>query len=73
MIEAIIKPHKLDDVMGALSRVGIQGVTVSEIRGFGRQRGPAVQYRGAEHRADFIPSLRLQIVAGVKGRHLLRS
>lgn len=61
-IEAIIKPFKLDDVKEALSEVGIQGITVSEVRGFGRQKGHTELYRGAEYVVDFLPKLKLEIV-----------
>lgn len=61
-IEAIIKPFKLDDVKEALSEVGIQGITVSEVRGFGRQKGHTELYRGAEYVVDFLPKLRVDVV-----------
>jgi nitrogen regulatory protein PII len=61
-IEAIIKPFRLDDVKEALRRVGVQGLTVSEVRGFGRQRGHKEVYRGAEYEVDFVPKLKLEIV-----------
>ena len=61
-IEAIIKPFKLDEVKEALRRVGVQGLTVSEVRGFGRQRGHKEVYRGAEYEVDFVPKLKLEIV-----------
>lgn len=60
-IEAIIKPYKLDDVREALSEVGISGVTVSEVKGFGRQKGHSETYRGAEYKIDFLPKLKLEI------------
>jgi nitrogen regulatory protein P-II 1 len=62
MVEAIIKPHKLEDVKSALSQVGVRGVTVSEVRGFGRQKGHSQQYRGAEYAVDLIPKLKLELV-----------
>ena len=62
MVEAIIKPHKLDDVKSALTQVGVQGLTVTEVRGFGRQMGHNQQYRGAEYAVDFIPKLKLEVV-----------
>jgi nitrogen regulatory protein PII len=62
MVEAIIKPFKLDDVKDALSRVGVQGLTVTEVRGFGRQKGHSQQYRGAEYAVDLIPKLKLEMV-----------
>ncbi|MBF0285786.1 MAG: P-II family nitrogen regulator [Magnetococcales bacterium] len=61
-IEAIIKPFKLDDVKEALSEVGIQGITVSEVRGFGRQKGHTELYRGAEYVVDFLPKLKIEVV-----------
>jgi nitrogen regulatory protein P-II 1 len=61
-IEAIIKPFKLDDAKDALSGVGIRGITVSEVKGFGRQRGHTELYRGAEYVVDFLPKLKLEIV-----------
>ena len=61
-IEAIIKPFKLDDVKEALTEIGVQGMTVSEVKGFGRQKGHTEIYRGAEYRVDFVPKLRLEVV-----------
>ena len=61
-IEAIIKPFKLDEVKEALIKVGIQGMTVSEVRGFGRQKGHAEFYRGTEYKVDFIPKSKIEIV-----------
>lgn len=61
-IEAIIKPFKLDEVKEALSAQGIQGMTVSEVKGFGRQKGHKEIYRGAEYIVDFIPKIRIDIV-----------
>ncbi|MGR6980751.1 nitrogen regulatory protein P-II [Testudinibacter sp. P27/CKL/0425] len=61
-IEAIIKPFKLDDVREALSDVGITGMTVSEVKGFGRQKGHTEIYRGAEYMVDFLPKVKLEIV-----------
>jgi len=61
-IEAIIKPFKLDDVREALSDVGITGMTVSEVQGFGRQKGHTELYRGAEYMVDFLPKVKLDIV-----------
>lgn len=61
-IEAIIKPFKLDDVVDALSEVGIEGVTVSEVRGFGRQKGRTEVYKGAEYVVDFLPKIKLEVV-----------
>ena len=61
-IEAIIKPFKLDEVKEALSEIGIQGITVSEVKGFGRQKGHTELYRGAEYVVDFLPKIKLEIV-----------
>jgi nitrogen regulatory protein P-II 1 len=61
-IEAIIKPFKLDDVIEALSEIGVEGVSVSEIRGFGRQKGRTEIYKGAEYVVDFLPKTKLEIV-----------
>ena len=61
LVTAIIKPFKLDDVRSALSEIGVQGVTVTEVKGFGRQRGHTELYRGAEYVVDFLPKLKLEI------------
>jgi nitrogen regulatory protein P-II 1 len=61
-IEAIIKPFKLDDVREALADVGITGMTVSEVKGFGRQKGHTELYRGAEYMVDFLPKVKIEIV-----------
>lgn len=61
-IEAIIKPFKLDDVKEALKEIGIQGMTVTEVKGFGRQKGHTELYRGAEYVIDFLPKIKLDIV-----------
>ena len=61
LVTAIIKPFRLDDVRNALSEVGIQGMTVSEVKGFGRQRGHTELYRGAEYVVDFLPKAKLEI------------
>lgn len=61
-IEAIIKPFKLDDVKEALNDIGIQGMTVSEVKGYGRQKGHKEIYRGAEYVVDFIPKLKIEVV-----------
>ncbi len=61
-IEAIIKPFKLDDVVDALSEVGVEGVSVTEIRGFGRQKGRTEVYKGAEYVVDFLPKIKLEVV-----------
>jgi len=61
-IEAIIKPFKLDDVKEALNEIGIQGMTISEVKGYGRQKGHKEIYRGAEYVVDFIPKVKLEII-----------
>ena len=61
-IEAIIKPYKLDDVKEALSAMGVQGMTVSEVKGFGRQKGHTEIYRGSEYTVDFLPKIKIEIV-----------
>jgi nitrogen regulatory protein P-II 1 len=61
-VEAIIKPFKLDDVREALSEIGITGMTVTEVKGFGRQKGHTELYRGAEYMVDFLPKVKLEIV-----------
>lgn len=61
-IEAIIRHYKLEDVKSALTGVGVQGMTVSEVRGFGRQRGHKESYRGAEYTVDFMPKVKMEIV-----------
>ena len=61
-IEAIVKPFKLDEVKDALNEIGIQGMTVTEVKGFGRQKGHTELYRGAEYVVDFIPKIKIEIV-----------
>jgi nitrogen regulatory protein PII len=61
MVMAIIKPFKLDDVREALAEVGVQGVTVTEVKGFGRQKGHTELYRGAEYVVDFLPKIKLEV------------
>ena len=61
-VEAIIKPFKLDEVKEALSGIGVQGLTVSEVKGFGRQKGHTELYRGAEYVVDFLPKVKLEII-----------
>jgi nitrogen regulatory protein P-II 1 len=61
-IEAIIKPFKLDEVKEALTKVGIQGMTITEVKGFGRQKGHTELYRGAEYSVDFLPKVKIQIL-----------
>ena len=63
LVTAIIKPFKLDDVREALSDVGVQGITVTEVKGFGRQKGHTELYRGAEYVVDFLPKTKLEILA----------
>ncbi len=62
LITAIVKPFKLDDVRAALSEVGVQGLTVTEVKGFGRQKGHTELYRGAEYIVDFLPKVKLELV-----------
>lgn len=61
-VEAVIKPFKLDEVKNALSQVGVQGLTVTEVRGFGRQKGHKEQYRGAEYTVDLVPKVKIEVV-----------
>ncbi len=61
MISAIIKPFKLDDVREALSEIGVQGITVTEVKGFGRQKGHTELYRGAEYVVDFLPKVKIEL------------
>jgi len=61
-VEAIIKPFKLDEVKEALNQIGIQGITVSEVKGFGRQKGHTELYRGAEYVVDFLPKIKVELV-----------
>jgi nitrogen regulatory protein PII len=61
LISAIIKPFKLDDVRAALSEIGVSGMTVTEVKGFGRQRGHTERYRGAEYVVDFVPKTRIEV------------
>lgn len=64
MITAIIKPFKLDDVRAAVTEIGVQGITVTEVKGFGRQRGHTELYRGAEYVVDFLPKTKIELVVG---------
>ena len=64
LITAVIKPFKLDDVREALADIGVQGITVTEVKGFGRQKGHAELYRGAEYVVDFLPKIKLEIAVG---------
>lgn len=61
-IEAIVRHHKLDDIKTALTRIGVQGMTVTEVRGFGRQKGHTETYRGTEYTIDFVPKIKLEVV-----------
>jgi len=63
LVTAVLKPFKLDDVKAALEAIGVQGMTVSEVQGFGRQRGHTEVYRGAEYTVEFLPKLRIEVVA----------
>lgn len=65
-VEAIIKPFKLDDVKDALSEIGVQGMTVTEVRGFGRQKGHKEIYRGAEYVVDFLPKIKIEAVVAAE-------
>jgi nitrogen regulatory protein P-II 2 len=64
MISAVIKPFKLDDVREALSEIGVAGITVTEVKGFGRQKGHTELYRGAEYVVDFLPKIKVEIAVG---------
>ena len=64
LVTAIIKPFKLNDVKAALEVLGVQGLTVSEVQGFGRQKGHTEVYRGAEYQVDFIPRMKVEVVVG---------
>jgi len=61
-IEAIIKPFKLDEVKNALNKIGVQGMTVTEVKGFGRQKGHTEVYRGAEYKIDFLPKVKIELI-----------
>ena len=64
LITAIVKPFKLDDVREALSEIGVQGITVTEVKGFGRQKGHTELYRGAEYVVDFLPKVKVEVAIG---------
>jgi nitrogen regulatory protein P-II 1 len=64
LVTALVKPHKLDEVKDALQELGVQGLTVSEVRGYGRQRGHTEVYRGAEYTVEFVPKVKLEILVG---------
>ena len=66
MVAAVIKPFKLDDVREALSDIGVQGITVTEVKGFGRQKGHTELYRGAEYVVDFLPKVKIELVVDDK-------
>ncbi len=66
MVTAIIKPFKLDEVREALSAIGVQGITVTEVKGFGRQKGHTELYRGAEYVVDFLPKIKLEAAIGAE-------
>jgi nitrogen regulatory protein P-II 1 len=61
-IEAIVKPFKLDEVKNALTKIGVQGMTVTEVKGFGRQKGHTEVYRGAEYKIDFLPKSKIELI-----------
>jgi nitrogen regulatory protein P-II 1 len=63
-IEAIIKPFKLDEVKEGLNQIGVKGMTISEVKGFGRQRGHKEIYRGAEYQVEFVPKIKIDVVVG---------
>jgi len=64
LITAVVKPFKLDDVREALSDIGVQGITVTEVKGFGRQKGHTELYRGAEYVVDFLPKVKIEVAVG---------
>lgn len=64
LVTAIVKPHKVEEVKDALQEIGVAGLTLSEVRGFGRQRGHTEVYRGAEYQIEFVPKARLEILVG---------
>ena len=70
-IEAIVKPFKLDDVKEALNEIGIQGMTISEVKGYGRQKGHKEIYRGAEYVVDFIPKVKIEIIVDSERANLV--
>ena len=69
LVEAIIKPFKVDDVRNALTEIGVQGLTVTEAKGFGRQKGHTELYRGAEYVVDLVPKMKLEILVRYRIRH----
>ncbi len=66
MITAVVKPFKLDDIREALSDIGVQGITVTEVKGFGRQKGHTELYRGAEYVVDFLPKVKIEVAVAAK-------
>jgi nitrogen regulatory protein P-II 1 len=62
LVTAVVKPHKLEDVKTALEGIGVQGMTITDVQGFGRQRGHSEMYRGAEYKIDFVPKVRMEIL-----------
>jgi len=66
MIMAVIKPFRLDDVRAALSEIGVQGMTVTEVKGFGRQKGHTELYRGAEYMVDFLPKVKIEVAVSAE-------
>ena len=66
LVTAVIKPFKLDDVRDALGEIGVQGMTVTEVKGFGRQKGHTELYRGAEYVVDFVPKVKLEVAVSVE-------
>jgi nitrogen regulatory protein P-II 1 len=62
LVVAVVKPHKMDDVKSALEDLGVQGMTMTEVQGFGRQRGHSEVYRGAEYKIDFVPKVKLEVL-----------
>lgn len=73
LITAIIKPHMLDEVKDALRSAGVQGITISEVKGFGRQGGHTETYRGAEYAVDFVPKVKLEVVVGTEDAEAVAS
>jgi nitrogen regulatory protein P-II 2 len=71
LIIAVIKPHKLEEVRDALTRIGVQGMTVSEVKGYGRQRGHTELYRGAEYVVDFLPKVRIELAVASEQQELV--
>jgi len=66
LVTAIVKPFKLDDVREALSEIGVQGITVTEVKGFGRQKGHTELYRGAEYVVDFLPKMKIEVASSAE-------